>query len=136
MGKKLDDIAKDAAVAYFGLSSSENSFPKGTEVTYHKKVDIEPDTSGFFTDLKERIDKIWTENIGNMSRVARMSDVDFTHYVNQLRTDRGAKPLNTDSNLIEMWMKMMTSADRKLILVEIKSSEGRKLLLVNTGIRM
>lgn len=131
--KKAEKIAIKAAVAYFGLSSATDDFPKGTKVVVHTTYDIPVELSGFFAELREKIESVWRENIGSLSRTPRLSATDFAHYVNELRSQRGAKPLEVDSSLIEMWMKMMVAADPKVVLVEVETQEGRKLLLVNTG---
>ncbi len=123
-------IAKKAAVSYLGLSSSTTNFPKGVSFEIIEEKEVPTEEDGFFDELKGGIAKIWRENVGTMSKVPRMSNIDFAHYVNQLRAERGAKSLELDSPLIERWMKMLAASDKKVVLCEIKSTEGRRLLLV------
>ena len=125
-------IAKKAAVSYLGLSSSNTNFPKGVSVEIIEDSDGSSEEDGFFDELKGGIARIWRENVGTLSKVSRLSNIDFAYYVNQMRAERGAKSLELDSPLIERWMKMLAASDKKVVLVEIKSTEGRRLLLVKT----
>jgi len=121
-----------AAVSYLGLSSSTKDFPKGVEVEIITNGEPPADDDGFFNELRERIDSLWRDNVGTLSKVSRMSNIDFAHYVNELRMERGAKALEVDSPLIERWMRMFVAVDRKVVLVRVNSSEGERLILVRT----
>jgi len=123
-------IAKKTAVSYLGLSSSMTNFPKGVTFEIIEESEVPTEEDGFFEELKGGIARIWRENVGTLSKVPRLSNIDFAHYVNQLRAERGAKSLELDSPLIERWMKMLAASDKKVVLVEVKSTEGRRLILV------
>ncbi|MEW6070731.1 MAG: hypothetical protein AB1485_08955, partial [Candidatus Thermoplasmatota archaeon] len=101
------EIAKKAAIAYFGLSSSTKSFPEGVQINIYESCGTNPNRVGFLAELADYIEKIWEENIGTLSRTARLSQHDFLWYVNKLRTERGASPLTLRSSLIEQWMKSL-----------------------------
>jgi len=134
MSKK--DVAEKAAVAYFGLSSSMDRFPKGTKVNVYESFGSNPKTTGFLGELAKKIESVWHENIGTYSRTARLSTHDFLYYINKLREERGASPLTLKSALIETWMKNITDLYDEVVLVEVGNGEKRKLLLVNTKITL
>jgi hypothetical protein len=126
--KSRKDVAKEAAISYFGLSSAMKSFPKGT------KVDIIEGTGktklkGNTLKLDQALEKIWNDNVGNLSRTARLASQDVAHYANKI----GLKV--TDKNL-EKWMNEITDAHQNIFLVIVKGSSGKKLLMVNTDVTM
>jgi hypothetical protein len=126
------EIAKKTTIAYFGLSSSTKSFPEGIEINIYESCGTNAKREGFIAELASYIEKIWEENIGTLSRTARLSQHDFLYYVNRLRTERGASPLTLRSSLIEQWMKSLVDLYEELVLVEILKNSEHKLLLVNT----
>lgn len=134
MTKKV--IAKKTAIAYFGLSSSTKNFPEGVQVNIYESFGTAPRAEGFLKELSKKIEEAWQENIGTLSRTARLSQHDFLYYVNKLREERGAAKLTLRSSLIERWMKDLVDLYDELVLVEVISNSKRKLLLVNTKITM
>ncbi|MDI6856506.1 MAG: hypothetical protein QMD21_06995 [Candidatus Thermoplasmatota archaeon] len=126
------EIAKKAAIAYFGLSSSTKSFPEGVQLNIYESCGTNAKREGFLAELANYIEKIWEENIGSLSRTARLSEADFLYYVNKLRTERGASSLTLRSLLIERWMKNLVDLYEELVLAEVVKNSERKLLLVNT----
>lgn len=130
------EIAKKAAVAYYGFSSATDSFPKDAVINIYENFGTEPKQEGFIGELAKKIEEAWQENIGTVSRTARISQYDFLYYVNQLREERGAASLTLKSSLIEQWMKNLVDLYPDVLLVEIVNNDKRKLLLVNTKITM
>lgn len=130
------EIAKKAAVAYYGFSSATDSFPKDTKINIYENFGTAPKSEGFIGELAKKIEEAWQENIGTMSRTARISQYDFLYYVNQLREERGAASLTLRSSLIEQWMKNLVDLYPDVLLVEVVNNDRRKLLLVNTKITM
>ena len=78
------DIAKRAAAAYYGLSSDNKRIPKGWNIEYLRQHSLIPKESEFLIRLNSHISAKWSDNIGNVSRTARMSDLDFLVYANEL----------------------------------------------------
>ncbi|MBU2564847.1 MAG: hypothetical protein KJ655_01135 [Candidatus Thermoplasmatota archaeon] len=137
MGKNnKKEVAEKTAIAYFGLSSAIDKFPKDTKINIHESFDSDPKTTGFLGELAKKIESVWHENIGTYSRTARLSTHDFLYYINNLREERGASPLTLKSALIETWMKNITDLYDDVVLVEIVNGNKRKLLLVNTKITL
>jgi hypothetical protein len=137
MGKNSkEEVAEKTAIAYFGLSSAIDKFPKGTKINVYESFDSNPKTTGFLGELAKKIEFVWHENIGTYSRTARLSTHDFLYYINRLREERGASPLTLKSALIETWMKNITDLYPEVVLVEVVNGNKRKLLLVNTKITL
>jgi len=128
------NIAKKAAICYFGLSSALDGFPKGTTIKMHESPSTPSPPVGFLAELCEAMAQAWPESIGAMSKTARMSRRDFTYYVNTIRGERGASPLEPEADLIEHWMGCLADLNSHVFLVEIENNGGRQLLLVNTAI--
>ena len=127
---KDKNAAVNAVVSYLGLSSSTRDFPKGVKVDLIEDEEMPAEDDDFFKDLKGRMNALWNDNVGSLSKVPRMSNIDLAHYVNQMRAERGAKALDSDSPLIERWMTMLRTVDKNLVLLKVTSSDGDRLFLV------
>lgn len=127
---KDKSTAMSAVVSYLGLSSSTRDFPKGVQIDFIEDEEKPADDDDFFKDLRERLVGMWNDNVGTLSKTPRISNIDLTHYINQMRMERGAKALDSDSPLIERWMKMIQTVDKKVVLVKVSSSDGDRLVLV------
>jgi hypothetical protein len=126
------DIAKRAAAAYYGLSSDPKKVPKGWDVEY-VRGDVPPETP-FLVELGALISTKWNDNIGSESRTARMSDLDFLVYANELLETKSLPKVSPGDPRIASWMAHVASRSDDLVLVRLVRGDERKLLLVNTAI--
>lgn len=126
------DIAKRAAAAYYGLSSDPKRVPKGWDVEY-LRGDVPPETP-FLVELGTLIGNKWNENIGSESRTARMGDLDFLVYANELLETKSLPKVSPGDPRIVTWMAYVASKSEDLVLVRLVYNSERKLLLVNTAI--
>lgn len=126
MGSKQRRTALKAAAAYYGFSTNERSLPDAVEAS----VSTVPDggTSEVPDDVRETIVEAWSENVGAVSRTARLAHTDVAHYVKEAR-GRSTPP---DLDEVRPWMEGMIGDG--VCLVEIERSGETKLLLVNTDI--
>jgi hypothetical protein len=128
------DIAKRAAAAYYGLSSDPKRIPKGWEVEYLRQHSLIPKENEFLIRLNTRISSKWNDNIGNVSRTARMSDLDFLVYANELLEEADLPIVRPGDERVIQWMAYVASKDDSLVLVRVSKGAEEKLLLVNTSI--
>ncbi len=128
------DIAKKATAAYYGLSSDPKRVPKGWEIEYLRQHSLIPKENEFLVRLDTLINSKWSDNIGNVSRTARMSDLDFIVYANELLEEAGLPLVKPGDERIIQWMAYVASKDEALILVRVSKGAEQKLLLVNTTI--
>jgi len=126
------DIAKRAAAAYYGLSSDPKRVPKGWDVEY-LRGDVPPETP-FLVELGALIGNKWSENIGSESRTARMGDLDFLVYANELLETKSLPKVSPSDPRIVTWMAYVASKSDDLVLVRLVHNSEGKLLLVNTAI--
>lgn len=126
MGSKQRRTALKAAAAYYGFSTNERSLPDAVDAS----VSTVPDGDGSDVpdDVREAIAGAWSENVGQVSRTARLSHTDVAHYVKEAR-GRSTRP---DLDEVRPWMESMVGDG--VCLVEIERSGETKLLLVNTEI--
>lgn len=124
--KSRKDVAIQAAIAYYGLSSATRSFPKGVDVNvYDGKGGGE--LRGNVAKVAAEIDKVWNENIGGLSRTARLSLEDVAFYARRLG-------LKANEKSVEEWMKAIAESHPNVIMVMVKHNNIRKVLLVNTDV--
>ncbi len=128
------DIAKRAAAAYYGLSSDDKRIPKGWDIEYLRQHSLIPAESEFLIRLDTHITGKWSDNIGNVSRTARMSDLDFLVYANELLDEANLPIVKPGDERIIQWMAYVASKDDALVLVRVSRGKEEKLLLVNTAI--
>ena len=128
------DIAKRTAAAYYGLSSDNKRIPKGWEIEYLRQHSLIPKESEFLIRLNSQINGKWSDNIGNVSRTARMSDLDFLVYANELLEEANLPIVKPGDERVIQWMAFVASKDDALILVRVSHGDDVKLLLVNTAI--
>lgn len=128
------DIAKKAAAAYYGLSSDPKRIPKGWDIEYLRQVSLIPKETPFLVKLDTFIGSKWSDNIGSESRTARMSDLDFLVYANELLEEAGLPIVKPGDPRVIQWMAYVSSHDDALVLVRVSRAKEEKLLLVNTAI--
>jgi hypothetical protein len=128
------DIAKRAAAAYYGLSSDDKRIPKGWDIEYMRQHSLIPKESEFLVRLNSLINAKWSDNIGNVSRTARMSDLDFLVYANELLEEANLPIVKPGDDRIIQWMAYVASMDDALVLVRVSRGSEEKLILVNTSI--
>ncbi len=128
------DIAKRTAAAYYGLSSDNKRIPKGWEIEYLRQHSLIPKESEFLIRLNSHINGKWSDNIGNVSRTARMSDLDFLVYANELLEAASLPIVKPGDERAIQWMAYVASKDEALVLVRVSRGNDVKLLLVNTTI--
>ena len=127
MGRKSrKDIAEEAAIAYYGLSSATKSFPKGV------KVDVleggsQTEMRGNAAKVGQEVDKLWNEYVGGLSRTARISSQDILYIAKKLG-------LTPSDKIVEEWMVDIANAHPNVCLVTVTHGKNRKLLLVNTDV--
>jgi len=127
LGKRDRELAKYVAICYYGLD--ENDCDVEVIDSFKNKV---PNV-GFINDINRELQVWWSRNIGTKSKVARLSESDFVHYVNELRAKNGSPPISSGGTLHRKWMECMASNDPHVYLVSIQGDEP-KLVLVNTKI--
>jgi hypothetical protein len=128
------DIAKRAAAAYFGLSQDKKRIPKGWDIEYVRQHSVIPKENEFLVRLNGVISSKWSDNIGSVSRTARMSDLDFLVYANELLEDAHLPIVAPGDERVLGWMAYVASKDEALVLVRLTQKKDIKLLLVNTSI--
>lgn len=128
------DIAKRAAAAYFGLSSDNKRIPKGWQIEYLRQHSLIPKETPFLERLKDVISSKWSDNIGSVSRTARMSDLDVLVYANELLEEANLPIVKPEDERILGWMAYVASFDDNLVLVRLSQGKVVKHLLVNTAI--
>jgi hypothetical protein len=128
------DIAKRAAAAYYGLSGDPKRIPKGWDVEYLRGQDLLPKETPFLVELARAISTKWNENIGSESRTARMSDLDFLVYANELLEEANLPVVKPGDGRVIQWMAYVAAQDEMLVLVRVSKGSEEKLLLVNTNI--
>lgn len=128
------DIAKRAAAAYYGLSSDSKRIPKGWEIEYVRQASLVPKETPFLVKLNAHVNSKWSDNIGSESRTARMSDLDFLVYANELLEDASLPVVKPGDPRVIQWMAYVSSLDEALVLVRLTRNSEVKLLLVNTAI--
>jgi len=120
------DIARRAAIAYYGFSSVTKTFPKGVKVDVFRGSSS-GELRGNAAKVATEIEKVWNENIGTFSRTARISNQDMKFYARRLGLTV------TDKN-VEEWMKGIADSTPNVYLVYITHGKLKKLLLVNTDV--
>lgn len=134
------EIAKHAALAYFGFSKGTDKFPKGARIYFYdgSSSNSEPCKDDFSAALNETIKSIWQDEIGSLSKTARLSLHDFAFYVNELRKNYGMNPLSikvpSERELLTKLMKSIADLNNSVILVGLTHGKVQKFLLVNTAI--
>jgi hypothetical protein len=128
------DIAKRAAAAYYGLSSDDKRIPKAWDIEYLRQHSLIAKETPFLVRLNDLVVSKWSDNIGSVSRTARMSDLDFLVYANDL-LEKGNLPIVKpgDERVIQ-WMAYVAAQDDALLLLRLSHGKTEKLLLVNTSI--
>ncbi len=127
LGKRDQELAKYVAKCYYGLDDGE------CDVEVIERFNNKMPNVGFINDIKKELQGWWPRNIGTQSRVARLSESDFVHYINELRAKNGSPPLSPGGSLHKKWMECMASNEPHVYLVAIHGHKTR-LVLVNTKI--
>ena len=128
------DIAKKATAAYYGLSSDPKRIPHGWNIEYLRQHSLIPKENEFLIRLDTLVNSKWSDNIGSVSRTARMSDLDFLVIANELLEEANLPLVKPGDERIIQWMAYVASKDEALILVRVSKGNEQKLLLVNTNI--
>ncbi len=128
------DIAKKATAAYYGLSADPKRIPHGWNIEYLRQHSLIPKENEFLIRLNSIINSKWSDNIGSVSRTARMSDLDFLVYANDLLEEANLPIVKPGDDRTIQWMAYVASKDEALILVRVSKGKEQKLLLVNTNI--
>jgi hypothetical protein len=129
LGKRDLKLAKHAVKCYYGIDDGDG------KIDVIENFDNKMPTGGFIKDIKEELTACWPQNIGMKSKVARLSETDFIHCVNELRAKNGSPPISLDGSLHKKWMECMASNDPNVYLVAVRGrGERTKLVLVNTKI--
>ena len=127
MGRKSRrDIAIEAAVAYYGLSSATKSFPKGVQVEV-LEGGTRGEMRGNAAKVGIEVDKSWNESVGSLSRTSRISSEDLKYIAKKI----GITP---NDKTVEEWMVEITNTHPQVCLVTVNQGKNRKLLLVNTDV--
>jgi|GEM_PF-1769784 len=128
------DIARNAAISYFGLSQSKDAFPRGTKIEIFENFqddDVSEVSVEFINELDAFLKKKWLDNIGSLSKVARISNYDLCAYVNQFKQKKNLSPLSPKSPEMESIMKKLVSKNPCLTFVKITHTKDIKYLIVN-----
>lgn len=140
MNKETKKIALKTAIRYYGFSKRTDRFPPNIKVNYYWGDDAKtnPSNDKFLSNLIALINSKWQDNIGSLSKTARMSLHDFAWYVNEMRKDKGMNTLNiklpNEKETLVEWMRNIANMNDSVILVELKYNGKEKYLLVNTAI--
>jgi hypothetical protein len=127
MGRKSrKDIAIEAAVSYYGLSSANKSFPKGVQVDV-LEGGKQGEMRGNAAKVGLEVDKHWNESVGSLSRTSRISNEDMKYIVKKIG-------LTPNDKTVEEWMVEITNTHPQVCLVTITYNKSRKMLLVNTDV--
>lgn len=127
LGKRDLKLAKYAVKCYYGLDDGDS------KIEVIESFDNKMPSVGFINDIKKELQVCWPRNIGMKSKVARLSESDFIHCINELRAKNGSPPISSDGTLHKKWMECMASDDPHVYLVAIRG-ESTKLVLVNTKV--
>ncbi len=127
MGKRDRELAKKVAKCYYSIDDGDY------EVEVIDSSDNKMPNVGFINDIKTELQVWWPRNIGSESKVARLSESDFVHYINELRAKNGSPPLSPGGSLHKKWMECMAN-EPNVYLVAIRGNKTRRLVLVNTKI--
>ena len=128
------DIAKRAAAAYFGLSQDAKRIPKSWEIEYVRQTSLVPKETPFLERLSTLVNTKWSENIGSVSRTARMSDLDLLVYANELLESAHLPTAKQGDPQVLSWMAYVAAGSEDYVLVRLTQGKLEKLLLVNTAI--
>ncbi len=128
------DVAKKAALSYFGLSQARDGFPRGTKLEIFETFEGNVAPDEFVGALEALLKTKWTDNIGSMSRVSRISAHDLCAYANALKQKMGSAPLTPESPELEAIMRKLVGMNGALAMVKITHTKGVKLLLVNSEV--
>ncbi len=128
------DIAKRAAAAYFGLSQDEKRIPKSWEIEYVRQTSLVPNETPFLERLRAMVNTKWSDNIGSVSRTARMSDLDLLVYANELLESAHLPTAKPGDPQVLGWMAYVAAGSDDYVLVRLTQGKVEKLLLVNTAI--
>lgn len=131
MGSQERRIALKAAAAYYGFSSADTSLPKAVDASVNTVLNG-PEETAFLKDLAEAVKRAWPENVGGISRTARLGEEDLVHYANQVLAKQGKKPVSPGDAKVRAWMEYLVGDG--VCLVELTHGKKAKLLLVNTNI--
>lgn len=126
MGSKERRTALKAAAAYYGLSTNEGSLPDTVEASVSTVANGDP--ADVPDDVAEAIREAWSENVGAISRTARLGHVDVGHYVKEARGRKTRPGLDE----VRPWMQALVGDG--VCLVEIEHDGEARCLLVNTRI--
>jgi hypothetical protein len=127
MGRKSrKDIAIEAAVSYYGLSSATKSFPKGVQVDVLEGRS-QGEMRGNAAKIGIEVDKHWNESVGSLSRTSRISNEDMKYIAKKIG-------LSPNDKTVEEWMVEITNTHPQVCLVTITYNKSRKMLLVNTDV--
>lgn len=126
MGSKERRTALKAAAAYYGFSTNEASLPDTAETSVSTVPPADPPDVP--EDVAEAVREAWSENVGAISRTARLGHTDVGHYVQKARGRKTRPGLDE----LRPWMEGMVGDG--VCLVEIARNGDEKLLLVNTRI--
>ncbi len=134
------EIAKRAALAYFGFSKGSDKFPKGARIYFYDGSSNNPEhgKDDFSAALNETLKSIWQDEIGSLSKTARLGLHDFVFYVNELRKNYGMNQLSikvpAERDLLIKLMRSIADLNDSVILVGLTHGKEQKFLLVNTAI--
>ncbi|MEW6069755.1 MAG: hypothetical protein AB1485_03985 [Candidatus Thermoplasmatota archaeon] len=136
------EIARKAASAYFGFSKRLDNFPDSMKIDFYDgtKNKSEQQHDNFLVAVNEMLESVWNDEIGSLSKIARLSLYDFAFYVNGLRKNRGMKPLSIDTpgekEILVKWMRCIVDLNDSVVLVELTYNDKQKYLLVNTAMAL
>lgn len=129
MGSQERRTALKAAAAYYGFSSAETSLPKTVDASVNTVL-AGPDETPYLKAVAKAIRRAWPENVGNVSRTARLGEEDLVFYLNQVRADQGMDPVAAGDKAVREAMEHLVGDG--VCLVELTQGKTSKLLLVNT----
>jgi len=112
-----------AAAAYFGLSKSPTSFPRSVRVSV---LDGKPCRLGAFEALDGRLKEAWRDNIGPLSRTARLGERDVAAILKELGQ-------TVPPERIPDLMLGIADAHPSVLAVEVEHQGVVRLIVVNTA---
>jgi hypothetical protein len=127
LGKRDRELAKFVVKCYYGLDDGDS------QIEVIEDLDSKMPNVGFINDIRKELQVCWPRNIGTKSKVARLSESDFVHCINELRARNGSPPISSDGTLHKKWMECMASNEPHVYLVAIRG-ERTKFVLVNTKV--
>lgn len=131
MGSQERRTALKAAAAYYGFSSAKTSLPDAVEASVNTVLSG-PKETPFLGELAKAVKKAWPENVGGVSRTARLGEEDFVHYVNRVKDKLGQKPVEAGDKKVREYMTFLVGDG--VCLVELAHGKRTKRMLVNTNI--